>query len=544
MLTSGAGAIWTRRVWFLAALLMAASAGCAYYNTFYFAKRYYAQAEKLVRESDSDMLPPEAVRRYDQAIEQCSKVLTFHGGSRWVDDAIYLMGASYYGKREYEQALRRFRELITNYPDTRLATRAHYMSGLCHYERQDFEQMEAAFNRALDRDPDFRHRDDILFTLARAAEIRRDKNEAVRRFRDLIGQYPGSERAEEGLMRIGDLYFDDGRADSAHMAYQELTRTARRDEVYREAQMKMSDALVRLDRSEEAVRILHRLIPDDMEPGRTREEWPAQARIRLARVYNSMGEHEQALESLREVVENFSFSALAAEAQFQVGYTYEVYMDSLAAARSAYEQTSRLSGRSVFREQAISRARNLQQLESLSVQAVGDSATSEDIQADAMLRIAELYLFSQDKAGDALITYREIIDEFPSSRTAPRAAYGAAWIRLNRMEGERDEALEEFRSLIARYPESSQARGALDLLILEEADTTGLRGLLVEPEPEPDPEPEPEPVPVTAPGPDEEALPEVRVSPVTDGGAPADSAAIGPADADSARSAAGGRRQP
>ncbi len=472
----------------LAALVLAAfvlgSSGCAYFNTFYFAKKYFAQAEKLARAAGSDKVPPDAIRRYDEAIKQATKVIKYHGGSRWVDDALYLMGASFYGKGEHEEALRKFDELVANYPESRWVPWALYKSGLSHYQRKNDELMEACFRRVLNEYPDFERSDDIYYTGARAAERKRDRVEAVRRYRELVERFPRSDRGQEGLLRIGDLYFDAGYADSAYTSYAEASRLARDEQGIRNAEVKAADALVRLQRAPEAVRQLERLLPSDETQIRPGETWPALVRVHLAQAYNATARPADALEALRLVVTKYPQSSYAPEAQFQIGYTYEVYLDSLDAARTAYDQVGRSGSTSVFRDQAQTRSRNLAQLQTLASQAASDSTADSDKQAEAQLRIAELYLLSQNKVSEAIAKYREVRAEYPGSRSAPRAAYALAWIQLRRMEGQRDSALTAFVQLIRDFPTSPAARGALELLAAEGADTAGLSALLVEAPPD------------------------------------------------------------
>jgi TolA-binding protein len=481
-------------------VLAVGTAGCAYYNTFYFAKKYFAQAEKLALAAGSDKISPEAARKYDDAIKQSTKVLKYHGGSRWVDDALYLMGASFYGKQEYEEALRKFDEVVVNYPESRWVPWALYKSGLSHYARKNDDLMDSYFRRVLTEYPKFDRCDDMLYTEARAAERRRDRVEAVRRYRELVDRFPRSDRGQEGLLRIGDLYFDAGFADSAYASYAEASRLARDEDGIRNAEVKSADALVRLQRAPEAVGRLERLVPRDETQVGPGAIWPALVRVHLAQAYNATARYHDALTVLRTVVTKYPQSGYAPEAQFQIGYTYEVYLDSLDAARTAYDQVGRTGSASIFRDQAQTRSRNLAQLQTLSSQALSDSAAGSDKQAESQLKIAELFLFSQNKVPEAMARYLQIRADFPQSRSAPRAAYALAWIRLRRMEGQRDSALTAFSQMIRDYPSSPAARGALDLLVAEGADTAGLGGLVVETMPdtvEVEPAPATDPLPAS-----------------------------------------------
>lgn len=474
---------WGRRVRLAALLGLLFFTGCAYFNTFYFARKYYDQAEKLRETSASDKLPVDAIRKYEKAIFQCKKVLNFHADSRWVDDAVFLMGASYYGKAEYDSALRTFDGLLEGFPGSDFVARAHYYKGLCFHEREDYEEMELAFRAALDADPEFERRDDILFTLARTAEEQGDRNKAVSEYRVLIRTYPGKVRAEDALFEIGRLYFDAGVFDSSLIAYEELVATTKDEERFQQATLAMSQSLVRLGRPEEAIRQLERHLPSRQEIEAERgNDWPARVKLSLAQALNAQDRHDEAIEQLREIVELYRSSPYATEAQYQIGYTYESYMDSLSAAELAYDEATKMSSQSSFRDLARTRLGNVKKLITLSSEVTPAGDQDLERKAEAALQIAELYYFTERKIDQAVAQYERVVAEFPETRSAPKAAYALGWIRLRERE-DRDGGVSAFRDVVFDFPASEQARSAIDILIEEEADTTGLRAALVEPAP-------------------------------------------------------------
>lgn len=468
-------------------LILLGSSGCAYYNTFYFAKKYYSQGERGREASTSEEITsPEASRRYDQAIAQCRKVLNFHAGSRWADDALYLMGASYYGKASYDSALIVFDDLERTFPNSKFVEDAIYKSGLCQYERGNYLEMEEEFAKVMALNPDFEHEDDILYTLARRAEKEGDRSSAVRSYRRLVDRYPGSARAEDGLSEIGRLYFEAEEYDSAHIAYEELVAKTKDETNYQEGQLQLAQSLIRLGRADEAIQRLQDQIPRNLHEGKTEEiEFAARVRIALAQAYNRAGAHEEALRSLRVVLDDHRETASAGEAAYLVGYTYESYLDSLPAAEKAYEEAASMSSRaSSFRDLARDRLTNLKRLIALSGEASEEGDADMEKAAEAALKIAELQYFSQDEVTEALGQYQRVLDQFPESRTAPRAAYAIAWIHLHEEDLPSDTAMVRLRDLVSEYPASDQARAAIDLLQSAGGDTVGLRSLLVQADPE------------------------------------------------------------
>lgn len=468
-------------------LLLLTGTGCAYFNTFYFAKKYYSQGERGRQAAASqDLASPEAARRYDQAIAQCRKVLAKHAGSRWADDALYLMGASYYGKAAYDSALIVFRDLQKAFPQSKFVKDAIYKSGLCHYERGNYEEMEAEFARVMEIDPDYEHEDDILYTLAQRAEKEGDRTSAVRSYRRLVDRFAGSERSEDGLSEIGRLYFEAEEYDSALAAYEELVSKTKDQKNYQEGQLQLAQCLIRLGRAEEAIRRLQDQIPRNLHEGRTEEiEYAARVRITLAQAYNRTGRHDEALNTLRVVLDNNRGTASAGEAAYLIGYTYESYLDSLQAAEKAYEEAASMSARtSSFRDLARNRLTNLKRLIALSGEASSGGDASVEKAAEAVLKIAELHYFSQNEVPEALAQYEKVLDQFPESKIAPRAAYAIAWIHLHEEDLPADTAVVRLRDLVETYPASDQARAAIDLLQTAGADTSGLGALLVETEPD------------------------------------------------------------
>jgi hypothetical protein len=73
-------------------LLLLALGGCADYNTFYLAKKYYGEAQKAQERATNDQPAPEAMSKYDATLRQCAKLLADYPKSKYVDDAAYMQG--------------------------------------------------------------------------------------------------------------------------------------------------------------------------------------------------------------------------------------------------------------------------------------------------------------------------------------------------------------------------------------------------------------------------------------------------------------------
>ncbi|MDM7916560.1 MAG: tetratricopeptide repeat protein, partial [Candidatus Eisenbacteria bacterium] len=159
-------------------LLLPLAASCVYYNTFFLAKKSFHAAERSVAESKTDKLPSDAERNYDLTLQQCRKVLASHHKSKWADDALYLMGASYYGKGDYDSALVRLAQIPEMFPKSEFRDDALFLTAMAKNKKREHDEAKQLFEKVIADYPKFEKRDEILFTLAESAASQR-KREAV-----------------------------------------------------------------------------------------------------------------------------------------------------------------------------------------------------------------------------------------------------------------------------------------------------------------------------------------------------------------------------
>ena len=82
-----------------------ALSGCAYFNTYYHAKQFYAQGMRARGKEDPAQKPSSGtVDLFNKAIDKANKTLKDHPKSRWTNDALYLIANSYYEQQEYRKA--------------------------------------------------------------------------------------------------------------------------------------------------------------------------------------------------------------------------------------------------------------------------------------------------------------------------------------------------------------------------------------------------------------------------------------------------------
>ncbi len=139
----------------------------AYFNTYYNAQTAFNAGEKEILGAQTQALgkpislAPEipisqtAKDKFNLAIEKASKLLTFYPTSKWVDDALLMIGKSYFYLGDDLKAQRKFLEMFAKYPDSDLRFEAElwYGRSLLRQKRYDegVQSLERLYQDAVEK---------------------------------------------------------------------------------------------------------------------------------------------------------------------------------------------------------------------------------------------------------------------------------------------------------------------------------------------------------------------------------------------------------
>ena len=439
----------------LALAVSAVSAGCAYFNTFYTAKKNFEDAEEQMA------LQPDPEARagasqatlYDKAIQGSSKILLDYSKSKWVDDAVLLIGRSMLAKGDYEAAQLKFDELRTNFPTSDLVHEAVFWSGVAAERDRRRPEAIARYDSLLAMYPQSKRRDEALLRRANLYLLARDPARAETDLRELSTR-KGKIGYDAGI-KLAEAMFAARRFADARRGFERVAERAPTEKLRTDARLRMGDADEAMADYAAASETYFTLLRE----ARTEED-RARARLRYASALGLSGKVDQGLEELANVIEDQPRTPWAAEAAFRQGYLHEVIRDDFTAARESYDAVAAQQPSSPFVAQAASRRDNLEDLETLRSQR---DSTGGDAAAEALFKSAELFLFSLGKPEKALEEYERLGREYPNSPLAPRAAFARGWVKARRT-GDAEGARREFEALVARWPESDVAAQARRML--------------------------------------------------------------------------------
>ena len=203
--------------------------GCAYYNTFYNARKAFEEGERirLNQQTPDGSLPPQAVASYERAIENAGLVLRDHPGSSLIDDALVLIGDAMAVQGHHEQAVRRYRQVLRLFPDSEYTGHCVFSLGNSLLNAGDSTRADEQLDRFVrefagnDRIPDaLMLRGKIAFGGARYGE-------AVTWFQDVLERHPGDELEAEARYFIARARLEERRFAEAREQLAQAIEQAR-----------------------------------------------------------------------------------------------------------------------------------------------------------------------------------------------------------------------------------------------------------------------------------------------------------------------------
>ena len=156
----------------------------------------------------------------------------------------------------------------------------------------------------------------------------------------------------------------------------------------------------------------------------------ARVMLREGTALAEVGKAMEAILTFEQVMAEYPRTAYASEAQYRIGYVYEVDMDNFDEAQKAYGKVAE-QGRSSFTDDAARRARNLGAVKTLTGAGTDSLSKATATAAEGRFLRAELYLFQQEKPERALEEYQGIQKDFPGTEHAAKAALAEAWVRVH-----------------------------------------------------------------------------------------------------------------
>ena len=287
---------------------------------------------------------------YRQARQTYRSLLDRFPDSRAAADALYGIGDTHYNDGNLEQAAQTYQQVLSRYPDAPVANEAasslffaldamgegdrasavvdsfaasnpradivedlRFRRAETAYQSGDKDRAQRLFQQFLRTSTDESLLPEAYYYLGLIADDRDDPSQAATYLTPIVNDYPSSPRHAQAALRLGDIRFNQERYSDALDAYRTAAERASGDGVLAQARYGQSNALLELDRIDDAQELLQQLL--DTSAGGPLER---AAQLGLARIHEQEGRPEEALD-LYQTVANRAESETGAEALFRLG---------------------------------------------------------------------------------------------------------------------------------------------------------------------------------------------------------------------------------
>jgi outer membrane protein OmpA-like peptidoglycan-associated protein/TolA-binding protein len=404
---------------------------------FYNAKASYRDGMKLKEQNQST----QAKAKFDKAIEKSALVIKRWPKSRWVDDALFLVGASYYQEGQYAKAVREFDELSLAFPNSGFLPRGELYRGLALLADKQYGTALVTLDAVKQKYPKLA--DEATYNLAKSFIDRTELARGTDSLAAFIDRFPRSRFRLPAVKLLADASFtlkQYADAEKWYALYADLSSDPKERAL---AKLKIAACRYEQGKYGEAITEVNDVL------GRY-PELDDEANLLLGKALTETGRQPDALAAWVKVK---GATDLGAEAAFRIGKSYEEAGEFDRA--RAYYDTART--RRVDSDYGVLAVKRLALLDALAARTTGKKVGGDTLTpAEAMFLVAEVNNLNLGEYDKAMDLYQKVHDSFPGTDWAAKALFAKAWITRN-VKSDTVGAEPLLKEEISEYPETEYA---------------------------------------------------------------------------------------
>ncbi len=339
-----------------AALAMSGS-GCVYWNTMYNAKKYFKEAEKQNNPELGGTRMTANRRLYEDAIAKAAKVVQKHPKSKYHDDALFLIGVSYFRIDNFPKSESAFRELLAVHPKSEFVEESQLYLARCRMESGDEQAAYRTFTELATtaRKPEWRA--EATFQRGLYLSSIGSYDSAVVAFQTILDQYGSTSRANEARILAADQLRHLKRPSEAMDLYTPLT-THKEPLVRYPALIGLGGACYEAGMVDSGITIFERMSEDEVYVDSI-----GNIRLLLGDGLERRGDEEGAWRQYEQIVAALERTRWSAEAYFNMAEIKQYKHGDLASAKEYYDKVRDEYASGDLSNEALTRSANISKLE-------------------------------------------------------------------------------------------------------------------------------------------------------------------------------------
>jgi len=313
-----------------------------YFNLYYNTKDIFDQAEQTIYQdkkplfsADELIIPGSVNQQLTKVIEKSSVILQFHSESGYVDNALLMLGKSFYYQNNYQKALRKFQELIATQSESDLIIETRLWIGKTQMKLRDYENALSTLSSLRTDETDAEEKiirdsyaEEIKFRISREEYL-----PAVELLKEFLNRTENDEVIAEIYFELGNLYASLDQMNDAISSYREVYNYSPRYEVEFQTRVELGKALRETGKLQEALEVFEAMGMEnkysesydviDLENGITLKE---------------LQNYDEAVTILKKVDTTYAASASAGIARYYLGEIFELVYKNFDSASVYYQK--------------------------------------------------------------------------------------------------------------------------------------------------------------------------------------------------------------
>jgi tetratricopeptide (TPR) repeat protein len=314
-----------------------------YFNLYYNTSSVYSQAEASLLDSQRDPFslndaPISATTsaQFTKVIEKASKILQFGSKSIFVDDALMMLGKSFYYQKSYIKALRKFQELVTAHPESDLVLDAELWQAKTEMQMKDYTK-GLPILQAVKEQATKANRQDILSDVyieeIKYNIIKENYNKAIEQCTQLIKVTDKNSLIARTLFTMGGLYQKLEKYEDAIRQYALVEEYSPTYDVAFEARNRYGKILLSLHRPGEALEVFKKLRMADKF-----KEFYDVIDLSIGISLRQMNRVEDAYRQLKMCDTTYGNSVQAGGIRYEIAQLYEINFRNFDSASAYYSK--------------------------------------------------------------------------------------------------------------------------------------------------------------------------------------------------------------
>jgi TolA-binding protein len=320
-----------------------------YFNLYYNTSDIFSQAEDAIKSQKTDLfsneevtIPGSATQLLNKVIEKASQILQFHSQSAYVDDALLMLGKSFFYQKNYLKAIREFQELVATQPNSNLILEAKLWIGKSDMKLKNYDDALSTLEKVRKQGIDEGKHDIVVDSYIEEIKYKltqQDYSGAITLSKELLTVSKNDEINAEVVYEMGKLYNLLNDPQNAILAFQQVLDYSPSYDIEFNARLELGKAYREAGQPEKALNIF-----DDMSSRKNYSEFYDQIDLELGTTQVDLKNYKEAYNYFKTVDTGFTNSKSAGIAKYKLGELYQYYFFNFDSASYYYSKsvTSRL----------------------------------------------------------------------------------------------------------------------------------------------------------------------------------------------------------